>query len=102
MKRIDIVYGGERYSLGGRDFDAVRDEIAEGVAQGGYWFRVNDGEGEARAAYLLLNPGIPIAVVPVPDESLEPDAGPWEEDGIAAPSRPPQVRETASGRRDCG
>ena len=31
MKRIDIVYGGELYSVGGREFDDVRQEVLDGM-----------------------------------------------------------------------
>lgn len=68
MKRIDIYYGGEHYSVGGRDVEEVRQEIADGLASGPRWLEVNDGEGEARTAYLLLSAGVPVAVVPIPDE----------------------------------
>ena len=34
MKRIDIVYGGELYSVGGREFEEVRQEVVEGVLAG--------------------------------------------------------------------
>lgn len=68
MKRIDIIYGGEHYSVGGREFEELRTEIADGVARGLSWLSVNDGEGAPRQAYLLLSPGVPIAVIPIPDE----------------------------------
>lgn len=70
MKRIDIYYDGEHYSVGGRDLGDVTREILEGVTSGPRWLEVNDGEGEARTAYLLLTAGVPLAVVPIPDESL--------------------------------
>lgn len=68
MKRVDIHYGGQLYSVGGRSLDELRREIAEGVASGTHWLLVNDGEGHRRDAYLLLAPGVPIALIPVPDE----------------------------------
>ena len=71
MKRIDIVYGGELYSVGGREFEEVRQEVVDGTADGPSWLRVNDGEGMRREAYLLLSPGVPIALVPVPDDDVE-------------------------------
>lgn len=82
MKRIDIYYGGEHYSVGGRRLDDLRAEVEEGLAAGPYWLAVNDGEGEMRAAYLLLTPGVPLAVIPIPDElpSPAPDAV-WSEGG---------------------
>jgi hypothetical protein len=76
MKRIDIYYGGDHYSIGGRRFEDLRDEIEAGLAGGPYWLEVNDGEGEMRVAYLLLMPGVPLAIIPIPDELpvLSPDA----------------------------
>lgn len=80
MKRIDIVYGGELYSVGGREFDDVQREVSEGVAAGGRWLRVNDGEGQRREAYLLLSPGVTIALVPIPDDPVEVAGnGEWEQ-----------------------
>lgn len=84
MKRIDIAYGGDTYSIGGRDLEAFMAEIEDGIAQGRSWLKVNDGEGAPREAYLLLTPGVPIAVIPVPDvapEALDPQ--------IAADPPPP-------------
>lgn len=69
MKRIDIHYGGDQYSVGGRDLAELQDEITGGHDP--RWLKVNDGEGAPRTAYLLLAPGIPIAVVPIPDERVE-------------------------------
>lgn len=71
MKRIDIAYGGELYSIGGRDFDAVREEVTVGLESGHHWLHVNDGAGAPRHAFLLLTPGVPIALIPVPDEEPE-------------------------------
>ena len=65
MKRIDIHYGGELYSVGGRDLDELRAEILHGVTHGGQWLQVNDGEGTRRDAQLLLHPGVPISLIPV-------------------------------------
>jgi hypothetical protein len=73
MKRIDIRYGGELYSVGGRDFEELCAEIVQGVTTGGHWLHVNDGEGTRRDAQLLLHPGVPITLIPI---SVEPaDAG---------------------------
>lgn len=67
MKRIDISYGGEHYSVGGRQLEAIQDEIERGMASGSHWLEVNDGEGAPRTAYLLITPGVPLAVVPIPE-----------------------------------
>ena len=71
MKRIDIVYGGELYSVGGREFEEVRQEVVDGTTDGPSWLRVNDGEGMRPEAYLLLSPGVPIALIPVPEDDIE-------------------------------
>lgn len=79
MKRIDIYYGGEHYSIGGSDFEEVKDAIAR-AADGdrSSWFEVNDGEAAARLAHLLIARGVPIAIVPVPEptDALDPAVEP--------------------------
>lgn len=69
MKRIDIYYGGEHYSVGGRRLEDLRQEVEAGLAAGSHWLEVNDGEGMMRIAHLLVTPGVPLAIVPIPDES---------------------------------
>lgn len=71
MKRIDIHYAGQIYSVGGRDLGALKKEITDGIAAGHSWLVVNDGEGHRRDAYLLLTPGTPLTLIPVPDELPE-------------------------------
>lgn len=75
MKRIDIIYGGEHYSVGGRELDELREEITSGLSGGVHWLEVNDGEGAPRAAFLVLTPGTPLAVIPIPEHGPEGDAG---------------------------
>ena len=53
MKRIDIVYGGELYSVGGREFEEVRQEVADGIADG--TFRTTDAAMVGRAVLSLLS-----------------------------------------------
>ena len=66
MNRIDIVYGGKPYSLGGRSIASIQDEISAAIAAGvPYWIKVNSGEGRYEDAYLLIAPGIPLAMVNV-------------------------------------
>ena len=66
MNRIDIVYGGRPYSLGGRSIATIQDEIGAAIAAGvPYWIKVNSGEGRYEDAYLLIAPGIPLAMVNV-------------------------------------
>lgn len=75
MKRIDIYYGGDHYSIGGRRLEDLCQEVEAGLAGGVHWLEVNDGEGMMRTAHLLVTPGVPLAIVPIPDESppLAPD-----------------------------
>lgn len=67
MKRIDIYYGGEHYSVGGRRLDDLRQEVEVGLMAGTHWLEVNDGEGMMRTAYLMITAGVPLAIVPIPD-----------------------------------
>lgn len=71
MKRIDIEYGGRLYSVGGREPEEIMREIEDGIATGRHWLRVNDGEGRRRDALLLVTPGVPIAVVPIPSDATD-------------------------------
>lgn len=87
MKRIDIYYGGEHYSVGDRRYEDLRNEIETGLLMGTHWLTVNDGEGMTRPAHLLLTPGVPLAIVPIPDEV--PDLAPetvWSAGGPPLPS----------------
>jgi len=66
MNRIDIVYGSKPYSLGGRSVESIQVEIDVAITAGlPYWLRVNSGEGRFEDAYLLIAPGIPVALVNV-------------------------------------
>lgn len=69
MKRIDIHYGGQLYSVGGRSLEELEREIVDGLTGGAHWLVVNDGEGQRRDAHLLITPGTDIALIPIPDES---------------------------------
>ena len=67
MKRIDLHYGGHLYSVGGREIADLQAEIASHNDTGG-WLVVNDGEGARRDSYLWIAPGIPIALIPIPED----------------------------------
>jgi hypothetical protein len=72
MKRIDILYGGQQYSVGHRDIEELREEILKGTQNTpGYWLEVNSGEGAPRPAFLLITPGTDLALIPIPgDEAV--------------------------------
>ncbi|TFD29625.1 hypothetical protein [Cryobacterium cryoconiti] len=66
MKRVDIVYGGAQYSLGGRSLESVQTEVETALESGKpYWLRVNSGGGRFEDAYLLIVPGVPFAILNV-------------------------------------
>jgi len=67
MKRIDIHYGGELYSIGDTSFEDMQQAVDDAVAAGHGWIEVNDGEGAPRTAHLLITPGVPIALIPIPE-----------------------------------
>ena len=70
MKRIDIYYGGERYSVGQRTFEELAAEVKAALDAGGDWIKVNDGDGAPRTAYLLITPGVSVAIVPIPEPQV--------------------------------
>jgi hypothetical protein len=67
VKRIDIHYGTEQYSIGEESLEQLHEEIRAALEAGHGWITVNDGEGAPRPAHLLITPGVPIALVPIPD-----------------------------------
>ena len=70
MKRIDIAYGGDSYSVSGRDVSDLQRQILDGVtgAGGGFWLEVNHGEGEPRTTYLLITAATQVALTPIPGD----------------------------------
>ena len=69
MKRVNIMYGGNQYSVGQADVDAIKREIEAAHAAGGaHWIVVNYGEGRPQPAELLVGPGIPISLIPIPGD----------------------------------
>jgi hypothetical protein len=66
VNRVDIVYGGGQYSLGGRSLESIQNEVETALAsEKPYWLRVNSGGGRFEDAYLLILPGIPFAILNV-------------------------------------
>lgn len=63
MKRIELHYGSQAYTVGFEDYEELRAQIAAAVAAGHGWLRVNHGEGSVAVADLLITPGVPIALL---------------------------------------
>ena len=78
MKRIDVYYGNDHFSVGGRELEDLQRQIVEGIANAPSWLEVNDGEGMLRPSFLLLTPGVPLAVVPIPEPDVDGDEHAWE------------------------
>ena len=73
MNRIEIVYGGRPYSIGGRSLDDFQAEVsAAAMNRTAYWLKANAHEGRVEDAYLLIAPGIPIAIINVMPNSPRP------------------------------
>ena len=73
MKRIGIIYGGRDFSIGQQDFDRMKSEVEAAHRDGrSVWVRVNHGEGRPQPADILVGPGIPIALLPIPDDPPTP------------------------------
>jgi hypothetical protein len=73
VKRIGIIYGGREFSIGEESFEQMKAEIEEAMQSGrSAWITVNHGEGRPQPADLLVGPGIPIALLPIPDEPPSP------------------------------
>jgi len=84
MKRIGIIYAGRDFSIGQEDYDRMKREIEEAHRAGvAVWVEVNHGEGRPQPAELLVGPGIPIVLMPIPPDHVEP-AAPGEVDAAAA------------------
>lgn len=68
MKRIEILYGGEMYSVADRDYAELQAEIATALGDGPGWLRVNHGSGALAPADLLLTTGVSIALLSSEDQ----------------------------------
>lgn len=66
MKRINIGYNGQVYSIGETDLDQLKAQIASAVGGDPLWLSVNYGEGRLQTAQILVGRGIPISLMPVP------------------------------------
>ncbi|MBI5160724.1 MAG: hypothetical protein HY996_04815 [Micrococcales bacterium] len=72
MSRIDIYYGGTRFSTGNRGYPELQDEIQRLVRAGGGWLEVNYGDGTATPATIYIAGGVTIALVAVAEMGLSP------------------------------
>lgn len=72
MKRIDIRFGGDSYTVSHRDPDDLQAEILRRNAESpaGWWMQVNAGEGEPRPTFLLVTAQSELALTPIPDDAL--------------------------------
>jgi hypothetical protein len=71
MKRVNILYDGAQYSVGQADVEAIKAEIEQAhVAGRARWITVNFGEGRPQPADLLVGPGIPVSIVPIPSDDV--------------------------------
>jgi hypothetical protein len=73
VKRINISYGGEHYTMANADPEVVKADITKALAGGQpLWLRANHGEGTVRAADLLITTGTPIALMGIdPTTSID-------------------------------
>ncbi|SDQ75659.1 hypothetical protein [Microbacterium sp. cf332] len=67
-KRVDLFYGGRLYSIGGREIEDIRAEIAAALASGHGWLTVNDGEGVAQTTDLLISSGVDVTLAAIPGD----------------------------------
>lgn len=66
MKRINIGYEGQMYSVGEADLEELKARILAAAQGEPTWVRVQYGEGRPQPAEILLGPGIAVSLMPVP------------------------------------
>jgi hypothetical protein len=72
MRRVDIAYGGNHYSLPRTTVEDVKRTIEEALAAPEpQWLTVNFGEGKPQPVEILIRPGIPLALAQVSTEDNE-------------------------------
>lgn len=92
LKRINIRYGGDHYTLASRALAEVQEEINAAIAENRpLWLRVNRGEGSYQQADLLVTASTPIALMgvdlpPVESQSESDREDPQEPDVLEEPS----------------
>ena len=84
MKRVNILYDGLQYSVGQADVEAIKATIEQAHASGtARWITVNFGEGRPQPADLLVGPGIPISLIPIPPDDVSDRSGDASERVVA-------------------
>jgi len=69
VKRVNVLYDGLQYSIGQADVEALKAEIEAAHVEGRpRWVTLNLGEGRPQPAEVLMGPGIPVAIVPIPPD----------------------------------
>lgn len=64
MKRINVIYQGDAYSIADRAVDEVKAEIDRALESGRpHWMQVNHGEGLLRPTEILITAGVGIAIM---------------------------------------
>lgn len=78
MKRINVEYNGQHYTIPHRALSDVKKEIDDALISGKpHWMTVNSGEGSLQEAELLITQGISISLIGIeptdPDKTLTGD-----------------------------
>jgi hypothetical protein len=89
LKRINIRYDGDHYTLANRKLSDVQNEITTAILAGQpLWLRVNHGEGSYQPADLLITASTPISLMGVelpPTDHVEDEKGAEEIDALEIP-----------------
>jgi hypothetical protein len=71
MKRVEILYAGQLYTLPDTEPAIIETQILEAVQSGTpLWLTVNQGEGSLRVSRILIAVGIPVAVTGIDPEHM--------------------------------
>ncbi|KZX19908.1 hypothetical protein [Rathayibacter tanaceti] len=66
MKRVEIIYGGARFSLSDTTAVEVRERVERALdGSASPWITVNQGEGEPRETSILITSGVAFSVADV-------------------------------------
>jgi hypothetical protein len=62
VSRIEVIYEGEMFTIGGRELADVQADVAAALEAGHGWLEVNQGSGAPATTHLLLSRGVPLAL----------------------------------------